>query len=210
VPKFERPGFLPRLGRSLAALICLGLSFVVNAVAGSWATASGRDLLVRVAIIVGQLVVNTLFYLVIFRLLLAPGSKVDTRSLWPGAIAGGVGFTALITVGTGLVTHQLRDQSAVYGAFASVIGVVAFLLLLAKLSLYAAELNPVLARRLYPRALPMTDPLPADLENVEALAPEQRRSPDERIKVETVEPNGDGSDACGTETGAVKRPASTG
>jgi len=210
VPKFERPGFLPRLGRSLAALIGLGLTFVVNAVAGSWATGSGRDLVVRVGIIAGQVVLNALLYLLVFRLLLAPGSNVQTRSLWPGAIAGGVGFTLLITVGTGLVTHQLRNESAVYGAFASVIGVVAFLLLLAKLSLYSAELNPVLALRLYPRALPMTDPLPADLRNLEAIAQEERRTPDERIVVETVAPSGDGADDAAPDRAAEKRPANTG
>jgi hypothetical protein len=38
--------------------------------------------------------------------------------------------------------------------FGSVIGIVTFLLLLAKLSLYAAELNPVRERTLYPRSLP--------------------------------------------------------
>lgn len=181
VPQFERPGFLPRLGRSLAALVAIGVAFVVNAFAGSWATASGRDLIVRVAIIVGQVAVNVVFYLVTFRLLLAAASDVETRSLLPGAVTGAVGFTALITIGTGLVEHQLRNESQVYGAFASVIGVVAFLLLLAKLSLYAAELNPVLTRRLYPRALPMNDPLPADLRNVDDLAQEERRHPQQQI-----------------------------
>ena len=44
------------------------------------------------------------------------------------------------------------------------IGIVTFLLLLAKLSLYAAELNPVLSRDLYPRALPLGgEPTEADL-----------------------------------------------
>ena len=55
-------------------------------------------------------------------------------------------------------THRLKHASAVYGAFGTVIGIVAFLLVLAKLSMYAAELNPVLARRLYPRALPLGGP----------------------------------------------------
>ena len=69
-----------------------------------------------------------------------------------------MGFTLLITVGAGLVQHQLKHSSATYGQFAAVIGLVAFLLLLAKLTLYGAELNPVLARRLWPRALPPVPP----------------------------------------------------
>jgi hypothetical protein len=83
----------------------------------------------------------------------------------------------------------LRNEGAVYGAFASVIGVVTFLLLLSKLTLYSAELNPVLTRRLYPRALPMTEPLPADRRGLKYLAHEERRRPDEQIGV-GFDPNG--------------------
>jgi hypothetical protein len=48
-----------------------------------------------------------------------------------------------------LVHHQDRHSTATDGAFASVIGVVTFQLL-AKLSIYGAELNPELSRRLAP------------------------------------------------------------
>jgi len=61
-------------------------------------------------------------------------------------------FTLLTTLGTGLINHQLRNASGTYGNFGSVIGLVAFLLLLAKLSVYAAELNCVLDKKLYPRS----------------------------------------------------------
>jgi hypothetical protein len=60
---------------------------------------------------------------------------------------------------------------------------VAFLLLLAKLSLYAAELNPVLHRRLYPRSLPMGEMTDADRRVHHALIHEQRRTQEERIGV---------------------------
>jgi membrane protein len=102
----------------------------------------------------------------------------------PGAIVGGVAFTLLITVGTGLLTHQLKNASSTYGAFGSVIGIVTFLLLLAKLSIYAAELNPVLHRKLYPRALPMGEMTEADRRVHVSLIHEQRRSADESIAVD--------------------------
>jgi hypothetical protein len=41
---------------------------------------------------------------------------IGPRGLLPGAVLGAAGFTALITVGTGLVTHQLKNASATYGA----------------------------------------------------------------------------------------------
>jgi uncharacterized BrkB/YihY/UPF0761 family membrane protein len=65
----------------------------------------------------------------------------------------GAGFTLLTTVGTGLVQHQLKHTSDTYGAFASVIGIVTYLLLLATLTVYSAELNVVVHRRLWPRTL---------------------------------------------------------
>jgi uncharacterized BrkB/YihY/UPF0761 family membrane protein len=183
VPQLERPGFLPRLLHSLEALGCIGGAFVINAFLGSVSAGIGNALWVRVVFIAIQLVVNVGLYLLSYRVLVAPSAGVSTRSLVPGAVAGGVGFTVLITVGAGLVQHDLRHSSATYGAFGSVIGIVTFLLLLAKLSLYSAELNPVLVRRLYPRAMPMTDPLPADDRVLEDLAHEQRSRRDQRIGV---------------------------
>lgn len=183
VPEVDRPGFLPRLGRSVAALGGIGVAFFSNAFAGGLATTGGTGVGARVAIVFAQLVVDVGLYLAVFRLLLAPKARVGTRRLVPGAVVGGVSFTVLITVGAGLVTHELRNESATYGAFASVIGVVAFLLLLAKLSVYAAELNPVLARGLYPRALPAGQALDADRRVAAERAGESRRRADERVGV---------------------------
>jgi uncharacterized BrkB/YihY/UPF0761 family membrane protein len=183
VPQVDRPGFLPRLLHSFVALACIGGAFVINAFLGTVASGAGRALWVSVVLILVQLAVNVVLYLISFRVLLAPAAAVATRSLLPGAVAGGVSFTALITVGAGLVTHQLKHSSATYGAFSSVIGIVTFLLLLSKLTLYAAELNPVLDRKLYPRAMPMCDPLPADDQALAQLVHEERRRPDEHVGV---------------------------
>jgi hypothetical protein len=61
---------------------------------------------------------------------------------------------------------------------------VAILLLLAKLSIYAAELNPVLSRSLYPRALPMGgEPTDADRQVLIDLAHAQQRREDQVIGV---------------------------
>lgn len=159
LPRDEQVGFVPRLGRSVAALVAIGGSFVINAFLGAFATGGGRPLVLRVVLIAGMAVLNVGLFVLSFRIL-TPG-PVATRSLVPGAALAAVAFTLLITVGTGLVDHQLKNETATYGAFASVIGVVAFLLLLAKLTLYAAELNPVLERGLSPRSL-LGEPTEAD------------------------------------------------
>ena len=168
----EQPGFLLRLARSLGGLAAIGGAFVVNAFIAAVAAGRGHPILLRVLLIAGLLVVNVGFYLAAFRVLtIAP---VPTRRMLPGSVAGAVSFTALITVGAGLVQHQLRKSSATYGALAAVIGVVTFLLLLAKLSIYAAELNAVLARHLWPRALPTAPPTELDKEVKRGLRPDER------------------------------------
>jgi uncharacterized BrkB/YihY/UPF0761 family membrane protein len=151
VPLIQRAGFLPRLGRSLGGLFVIGITFVVNAFVTGYATSGTVGYAIKVPVLAGLLVLNAGLYFVSFTVLTP--KVIGPRRLLPGAIAAAVAFTALITIGTGLINHQLKSASATYGTFGTVIGIVAFLLLLAKLTMYAAELNPVLARRLYPRAL---------------------------------------------------------
>jgi uncharacterized BrkB/YihY/UPF0761 family membrane protein len=181
VPEFDRTGFLPRLGRSLAGLATIGGAFLINALITGYITQAGQSYATRIPVLIGLLVINCVLYWASFAIL-TPKS-ISARSLIPGAIAGAVGFTALITVGTGLVQHQLKNASNTYGTFGSVIGIVLFLLLLSKLSIYAAELNPVLSRQLYPRALPLGDLTEADEKVHYQLIHEQRRSDEEAIGV---------------------------
>jgi uncharacterized BrkB/YihY/UPF0761 family membrane protein len=182
VPRVRLPGFLSRLGRSLLGLTIIGATFVLNAFLGSVAAGSGLGIVARVGLIVVLLVVNTGCYLAA-TVVLTPPKVAAPRQLLPGAILGAVGFTFLTTVGTGLVQHQLKHTQATYGAFAAIIGVVAYLLLLAKLSVYAAELNPVLALGLWPRALPGAEPTEADDKVLHQLAHQAQLRPDERIGV---------------------------
>jgi uncharacterized BrkB/YihY/UPF0761 family membrane protein len=181
VPKVALPGFLPKLARSLIALVIIGGSFVINAAVATYATAGGTPWLVRIGVLVGMVAINVALYLAAFRALTP--HAVATRPLVPGAAVGAVGFTLLITVGSGLIQHQVRNSSATYGQFGVVIGLVGFLFLLAKISLYGAELNPVLARGLWPRGLVSTDPTDADREVLSDLAHQERRRPEQRIGV---------------------------
>jgi uncharacterized BrkB/YihY/UPF0761 family membrane protein len=182
VPQVRRAGFLPRLWRSVTGLFTIGAAFVINAFVTTYATGGTSSYAIRVPVLAGLLVINTGLYLASFAVLTT--APVRPRSLLPGAIVAAAGFTALITVGTGLMTHQLKNASASYGAFGSVIGIVAFLLLLAKLTMYAAELNPVLARSLYPRALPLGgEPTAADRQVLTDLARAEQRSDDQVIGV---------------------------
>jgi uncharacterized BrkB/YihY/UPF0761 family membrane protein len=188
IPFITRPGFLPRLGRSVWALAIIGSTFVANGALATFATGTGYSVAIRAVTLVGMLVVNGLGYLGAFRSL-TPKS-ITTRSLLPGALLGALGFTVLITIGSGLIQHQLRHSSSTYGQFGAVIGLVGFLLLLAKISLYGAELNVVLARRLWPRALVGDNPTAADYEALRTATHETQSRDDQVISVAFDHPAG--------------------
>jgi len=64
----------------------------------------------------------------------------------------------------------LQHASATYGTFAIVVGLLGLMYIGAQLTLYAAELNVVRARRLWPRSLiqpPLTE---ADRRQLDSLA----------------------------------------
>jgi uncharacterized BrkB/YihY/UPF0761 family membrane protein len=109
IPQTQRTGFLPRLGRSLAGLVTIGGAFLVNAFVTSYATGGTSNYAIRVPVLAGLLILNAVLYFVTFTLLTA--KAIGPRGLLPGAILGAVAFTALITVGTGLLTHQLKHAS---------------------------------------------------------------------------------------------------
>jgi uncharacterized BrkB/YihY/UPF0761 family membrane protein len=188
VPDLELPKLPVRLLRSLLGLIVIGSCFVVNAPLAALATGSGTATWAEALLIVAMVLLNAAFYWVAFAVLTP--SKARPRQLVAGAVLGSVGFTLLITVAVGLIQHQLRHSTETYGQFGVVIGLVGFLFLLAKLSLYGAELNAVLARHLWPRSLVMEEPTPADNQVLREIAQQGRRRNDQRI---TVTFSGDGS-----------------
>ena len=102
-------------------------------------------------------VANVGLFMVIFRVLTA--SRCATRDLRVGAVAAGVGWQVVQVLGTYFVTHMLRGRSEAYGVFGLVLGLIAWIYLLALVTVLAAEINVVAQRRLWPRALltPFTD-----------------------------------------------------
>ncbi len=181
IPQVDVPGFLARLVRSLTGLTIIGTAFVGNSVLATLVTGGQHTLLPRVLLLVAMVVLNAVLYTAAFRALTL--SVVPLRALVPGATLAALGFTFLITLGSGLVQHQVRNSSATYGQFGIVIGLVAFLFLLAKITLYGAELNPVVYRRIWPRGLQQDDPTEADDRMLRAIAHQNRSRPDERIRV---------------------------
>ena len=145
-------------------------------------TGHGHGMGVRVVAFLANVVLDVALFLVSFRVL-TPKS-IGTRDLVPGAVVGGIGYSILLALGTALIQRQLRHSEALYGQFAFVLGLIAWLYLVSQLTMYAAELNVVRARRLWPRSIlqpPLTE---ADERVLRDLARQEERRPEERVAVE--------------------------
>jgi YihY family inner membrane protein len=180
IPQVERPGFVSRVLRGLLLLVTLGVAMAGSALLSGLVTVAGAALIGRVLGALALLVVNVALFVAAFRVLTP--AAITTRVLVPGAIVGGIGYSILLTVGTALVQHQLKHAQAVYGQFGFVLGLMAWLALVAQLTVYAAELNVVLARRLWPRGI-SEPPTPADDRVLRDLAHEETRREDEKVAV---------------------------
>ena len=111
----ELPGFAARLVRSLIGLAVIGATFVVNAVLATLATSPRNAAGISALVIAAMLAINVLFYWAAFWVLTP--LAVPVRALLAGSTVGALGFTLLITVGSGLIRHQIRNSSATYGQF---------------------------------------------------------------------------------------------
>jgi uncharacterized BrkB/YihY/UPF0761 family membrane protein len=107
---------------------------------------------------------------------------VRSRELIPGAVAGGLFWTALQALGAYLVHHDLRSDSAC-GIFATVLGLVGWIYLRAQAAVYAAEINAVLARKLCPRAMVQPPLTEADRASMTLQALQNQRRTEQQIEV---------------------------
>ena len=179
IPRRSRPGFWWRLARGLGFLVLLAGGVVVAAALAQLAKIGpGPGAALAVA---GSLLLNLVLLAVMFQVL--SGRWVAWRRLLPGAAIGAVGWSVLQTLGVYVLDRQLEQANLIYGVFAVVIVLLSWLYLSAQMLLYAAELNVVLARRLWPRSLfqpPLTGP---DRRVLAALAEAEERRPEETVEV---------------------------
>jgi YihY family inner membrane protein len=181
VPGVLRPGFLARLVRSAGLFLVLAASMAattaVNLSIGKFVSGLPLVLLARAA----QFLLNVGLYLGVFRVLTP--RDVETRELWLGAVLAGVGYTILLIVGTSLVQHQLRHAEAVYGQFGFVLGLIGWIYFVVQVTLYAAEVNVVRVRHLWPRSIVQPPLTRADKQVLRDLAHMEERRPEERVGV---------------------------
>jgi YihY family inner membrane protein len=187
VPGAARPGFGARLLRSVLVLAVLALAVVATAALTTVATLVPAGSAVPILSTVLVVVLNVALYWLAFRVLTP--KEVATRDLLPGAVLGGIAWTALQALGSWLVARQLRHTSELYGTFGVVLGLLFFLYLASQIMMYAAEVNVVRARSLAPRSLtppPLTE---ADETVLTDIAQTEQRRPEEEVEVTFERPS---------------------
>ncbi len=156
VPRHKRPNPIVARLRSavLIGIAAVGLvgSTVLSALSSS-ASAYGLD--------IGGLTSGGLFAasLVMICALFALGMRTATtrsltwRNVLPGAITAALGWQAMQSFGATYVGQVVNTTNDTYGVFALVLGLMAWLFLVAVVLVMSVEINVVLLKDLYPRAL---------------------------------------------------------
>jgi YihY family inner membrane protein len=188
VPFARRPGFPWALLRSFGLMVVIGLGLIGTTILSG---AAGRVLPgagATVAAVAVALVLNVGVFWLSFRL--GTAKEIGWRQLRLGAVIAGVIWQILQYVGTYFVSHQLAHASPVYGTFAVVIGLLAWLYLEAELTLYAVQINVVIAFRLWPRSVAPPPYTEQDRQAFQLYAQVEERSKDEDIMVGDSDPEG--------------------
>ena len=188
IPKERRPGFPLSIGWSMALVFSIGIGFVTTTFLSGVAAGAGHLLTgagATIGAVLVSLVLNVGMFWLGFRL--ATFLRVPWRDLRTGAAIAAVCWQILQVAGGYVVSHQLHRASELYGTFGIVLGLIAWLYLQSEVTLYAAEVDVVLKRRLWPRSI-----LPATMAD-----------PDEPAAGAADEPAGEtGNRAGGTEPAA--------
>jgi membrane protein len=187
VPHPQRAGFVSSRLRGLVVLGSVGTVNVLTTVAVGWAAAGGTGTAVTTVLsLVGSALVDLVLFAASFRVLTT--AKVTFGQVLPGAALATACWLALQALGGVYVTRVLAGSSQTYGGFAAVVGLLTWLLIAAELILIAAELNVVLARRLWPRSL-TGELLAADKHALEASARAAQLDPRQHITVRFTTPS---------------------
>jgi YihY family inner membrane protein len=162
VPRNVQPDPIRSRLRSLVLLAVLGGGVIVAAGLTTLASTANPvsahlDAWLRIVVYAAGFLTGAALFTLAFQLLTA--CPLRRRELAGGGLLAAVGWQVLQLLGGPYVAHRLATSSHVYGAFALVLVAIGWIYLQALVLVVAAEVNVVLARRLWPRALltPFTD-----------------------------------------------------
>ena len=162
VPRNRRPNPIMARLRSVLLLAVAGLAillttFIANVGAGIAALGGNLETSLSWLLTLGTMIVNGGIFTLLFWL--AAAHRHSVLKDVPGGLFVAAIWQVLQYSGTAYVSSIVKDSSATAGVFAVVLGMMAWIYLGALAVIFAIEINVVLGKRLYPRALltPFTD-----------------------------------------------------
>ena len=206
----DRPDFIHRVGRSVVIVVVGFLLLATTVVSGYLNAPLGPYTPAIVSKVTGFAVTVALdigLFVFLFRWLTA--RKVTWRQALPGGLVAAIAFALLQLVATTLITHYTKTaKGGAKPVVASVIGILSWVYLQARITLLCAELNMVRDFRLWPRAMQPKPPgLEADRKAYELHAEQARFQKQEQVDVEY--PKGDPTSAP-VRPGDARREAAPG
>jgi YihY family inner membrane protein len=186
IPFARRPGFPWSWLRSIGLIVVVGLGLIGTTILSTAASRAGGVLgsgAATVAAFVVSLAVSIGLFWAAFRL--GTAREIGWREQRLGAIIAGVIWQILQAVAGYFISHQLAHASPIYGTFAVVIGLIAWLYLVAQLTLYAVQISVVRTYRLWPRSMAPPPYTEQDRQAYQLYAQVQKRVKDEDIMVGT-------------------------
>jgi membrane protein len=209
VPRGARPNPIKARLRSLLMLVIVGGGILVTTVLSALITAAGTygaDLgaASRVGVAVLAVAVNIALFILAFRVLTA--RPITIRQVRGGAVAAALIWQGLQSAATFLLGHLLQRAGATYGAFALVLGMLAWIYLGALTVVLCAEANVVRAEHLWPRSLltPFADDVvltAADRQAYRSYVTTERHKSAQHIDVTFDEEPPDGEPPAGEPPG---------
>jgi YihY family inner membrane protein len=181
VPFKRRPNFLFARLRGLGMLAILGTLTVISTVVAGFVGSSSHGAFAVAAGILLAFALNLALFMIAFKLLTAV--ELSWRELLPGVIVAAVLWQLLQHLGGYYLDHELKRTGPLYGVFALVLGLLAWLYIGAQLTIFAAEINVVRVRKLWPRSF-FSDPLlEADRRALISSAEVEERVEQENVEV---------------------------
>jgi membrane protein len=181
IPYAHRPGFPWSWLRSMGLIVVIGLCLIGTTIlsigAGRVLTGVGAT----VATYAVSLAASIGLFWLAFRL--GTAREIGWRQQWLGAVIAGVIWQILQSVSGYFISHQLAHASPIYGTFAVVIGLIAWLYLQAQLTLYAVQVSVVRTYRLWPRSIAPPPYTEQDRRAYRLYAQVEKRVKDEDIVV---------------------------
>jgi uncharacterized BrkB/YihY/UPF0761 family membrane protein len=145
VPLGARPNLLRTRLRSLRGVLIVGGAQLGATVVAGLSGVGGVQNVHRVLLVLTTFAINAAAIAATYRYLCT--ARPTWREVRPGALAAGAVYALLQVAGTTFVARAIANASPVYGAFASVIGLITWLSVHAMALLLGAELNGVVRTR---------------------------------------------------------------